>query len=153
MIVRLGLIYAIAARHAMVPKHTKNEVSQMKTLLLSALLVSSALPALAADNPSLTGKWKIHTSVAGNESDHECTLTQTDDAISGTCTTGEMKEVQVTGKVDGTKANWSYESEYDGSPITVKYSAKLNVIDGKFAGTVYVDPYGVDGDFTAAAEK
>ena len=153
MIVRLGLIYAIAARHAMVPKHTKNEVSQMKTLLLSALLVSSALPALAADNPSLTGKWKIHTSVAGNESDHECTLTQTDDAISGTCTSGEMKEVQVTGKVDGTKANWSYESEYDGSPITVKYSAKLNVIDGKFAGTVYVDPYGVDGDFTAAAEK
>jgi hypothetical protein len=153
LIVRLGLIYAIAARHAMVPKHTKNEVSQMKTLLLSALLVSSALPALAADNPSLTGKWKIHTSVAGNESDHECTLTQTDDAISGTCTTGEMKEVQVTGKVDGTKANWSYESEYDGSPITVKYSAKLNVIDGKFAGTVYVDPYGVDGDFTAAAEK
>ena len=153
MIVRLGLIYAIAARHAMVPKHTKNEVSQMKTLLLSALLVSSALPALAADNPSLTRKWKIHTSVAGNESDHECTLTQTDDAISGTCTSGEMKEVQVTGKVDGTKANWSYESEYDGSPITVKYSAKLNVIDGKFAGTVYVDPYGVDGDFTAAAEK
>jgi hypothetical protein len=153
LIVRLGLIYAIAARHAMVPKHTKNEVSQMKILLLSALLVSSALPALAADNPSLTGKWKIHTSVAGNESDHECTLTQTDDAISGTCTSGEMKEVQVTGKVDGTKANWSYESEYDGSPITVKYSAKLNVIDGKFAGTVYVDPYGVDGDFTAAAEK
>jgi hypothetical protein len=153
LIVRLGLIYAIAARHAMVPKHTKNEVSQMKTLLLSALLVSSALPALAADNPSLPGKWKIHTSVAGNESDHECTLTQTDDAISGTCTSGEMKEVQVTGKVDGTKANWSYESEYDGSPITVKYSAKLNVIDGKFAGTVYVDPYGVDGDFTAAAEK
>ena len=125
----------------------------MKILLLSALLVSSALPALAADNATLTGKWKIHTSVAGNESDHECTLTQTDDAIGGTCTTGEMKEVQVTGKVDGTKANWSYESEYDGSPITVKYSAKLNVIDGKFTGTVYVDPYGVDGDFTATAEK
>ena len=65
----------------------------------------------------------------------------------------EMKEVQATGKVDGTKVNWSYESVYDGSPITVKYTAKLNVIDGKFAGTVYVDPYGVDGDFTATAEK
>jgi hypothetical protein len=131
----------------------QNEVSHVKILLLSALLVSSALPALAADNASLTGKWKIHISVAGNESDRDCTLTQKDDAISGTCSGGEKKEVQVTGKVDGTKVNWSYESEYEGSPITVKYSAQLNVIDGKFAGTVYVDPYGVDGDFTAVAEK
>jgi hypothetical protein len=133
--------------------HQKNEVSQMKILLLSALLVSSALPALAADNATLTGKWKIHISVAGNESDRDCTLTQTDDVISGTCTGAEMKEVQVTGKVDGTKVTWSYDSEYDGGPITLKYSAKLNVIDGKFSGTVYVDPYGVDGDFTATAEK
>jgi hypothetical protein len=134
------------------PAH-QNEVSQMKILLLSALLVSSAVPSLAADNATLTGKWKIHNSIAGNESDSECTLTQTDDAISGTCSGAEMKEVQATGKVDGTKVNWQYESVYDGSPITVKYTAKLNVIDGKFAGTVYVDPYGVDGDFTATAEK
>jgi hypothetical protein len=125
----------------------------MKILLLSALLVSSALPSLAADNASLTGKWKIHSNIAGNESGCECTLTQTDDAISGTCTSAEMNEVQATGKVDGTKVNWSYDSVYDGSPITVKYTAKLNVIDGKFTGTVYVDPYGVDGDFTATAVK
>jgi hypothetical protein len=125
----------------------------MKILLLSALLVSSTLPSLAADNASLTGKWKIHSSIAGNESDCECTLTQTDDAISGTCFSAEMKEVQATGKVEGTKVNWSYESVYDGSPITVKYTAKPNVIDGKFTGTVYVDPYGVDGDFTATATK
>jgi hypothetical protein len=134
-------------------KSHQNEVSQMKILLLSALLVSTALPSLAADNASVTGKWKIHRSIAGNESDGECTLTQTADAISGTCSTAEMNEVQATGKVDGTKAIWSYDSVYDGSPITVKYTAKLNVIDGKFSGTVYVDPYGVDGDFTATAEK
>ena len=63
----------------------------MKILLLSALLVSSALPSLAADNASLTGKWKIHSSIAGNESDSECTLTQTDDAISGTCISAERR--------------------------------------------------------------
>ena len=125
----------------------------MKIVLLSALLVSSALPSLAADSASLTGKWKIHINVEGNESDSVCTLTQTEDAISGTCINSEKKEVQAVGKVDGTKATWWYDSVYDGGPITVKYTSELKVIDGKFSGTVHVDPYGVDGDFTAAAEK
>ena len=125
----------------------------MKIVLLSALLVSSALPSLAADSASLTGKWKIHINVEGNESDSVCTLTQAEDAISGTCINSEKKEVQAVGKVDGTKATWWYDSVYDGGPITVKYTSELKVIDGKFSGTVHVDPYGVDGDFTAAAEK
>ena len=125
----------------------------MKILLLSALLVSSALPLLAADNESLTGKWKIHMNVEGNESDNVCILTQKEDAISGTCFSSEMKEVQAVGQVDGTKVSWWYDSVYDGGPITVKYTTKLNVIDGKFSGTVHVDPYGVDGDFTATADK
>jgi hypothetical protein len=125
----------------------------MKILLLSALLVSSALPSLAADDASLTGTWKIHINVEGNESDSVCTLTQTEDAISGTCTNSEMKEVQAVGKVDGTKATWWYDSVYDGGPITVKYATELKVIDGKFSGTVHVDPFGVDGDFTAIAKK
>ena len=78
----------------------------MKIVLLSVLLVSSALPLLAADSASLTGKWKIHINVEGNESDSVCTLTQAEDAISGTCINSEKKEVQAIGKVDGAKVNW-----------------------------------------------
>jgi hypothetical protein len=35
------------------------------------LLASAASVSLAADNASLSGKWKVHSNVAGNESDLE----------------------------------------------------------------------------------
>jgi hypothetical protein len=129
------------------------EVSQMKVLLLSALMVSGTLTSLAADSPSLTGKWKIHSSIAGNDSDSECTLTQTDNDVSGTCKTAEGKDAKATGKVDGAKASWSFESEYNGTPLTIKYTATLDATVGKIAGTVSVDPFGVEGDFTATLDK
>ena len=125
----------------------------MKALFVSALLVSGALTSLAADNASLTGKWKIHSSVAGNDSDSECTLTQTDNDISGTCTTAEGKDANATGKVDGAKVTWSFESDYNGTPLTIKYTATRDAAVGKIAGTVSVDPFGVEGDFTATSEK
>ena len=125
----------------------------MKVLVSAALLMAGALTSLAADNAPLTGKWKIHSSIAGNESDSECTLTQTENDISGTCKTAEGKDSKATGKVDGAKATWSFESDYNGSPLTIKYTAKLDATVVKITGTVSVDPFGVEGDFTATAEK
>lgn len=125
----------------------------MKALLVSALLVSSAIPAVAADAPSVAGKWKIHQSIANNESDNACNLTQTGGDIGGTCKRAEGHELKVTGKVEGTKVTWHYEAEYDGSPLTMTYMATLDSNPEKFAGIVSVDPYGVEGDFTAIADK
>ena len=125
----------------------------MKVLLLSAFLVSSAFTSLAADNPSLTGRWKIHSSIAGNDSDSECTLTQTDADISGTCKTAEGTDSKATGKVDGAKVTWSFGSDYNGTPLTITYKATLGATAEKIAGTVSVDPFGVEGDFTATSEK
>ncbi len=126
----------------------------MKALLLSALLVSFAVPALAADNPTMAGKWKIHSSIAGNDSDSECTLTQTGNDIGGTCKTAEGKDTKAIGKVDGAKVSWQFESEYNGTPLTIKYTATLDpAAAGKIAGTVSVDPFGVDGDFTATLDQ
>ena len=125
----------------------------MRTLLLSALLVCGAATSFAADSPSVTGKWKIHSSIAGNDSDSECTLTQTANDISGTCKTAEGADAKATGKVDGARVTWQFESEYNGTPLTIKYTATLDATAGKIAGTVSVDPFGVEGDFTATAEK
>ncbi len=123
----------------------------MRTLLLSALLACGAVAALAADSPSLTGKWKIHSTIAGNDSDTECTLTQTGNDLSGTCKTAEGKDAKATGKVDGQKVTWQFDSEYNGTPLTITYTATLDATVGKIAGTVSVAPFGVDGDFTAVA--
>jgi hypothetical protein len=121
--------------------------ANMKKTAISVLLVSAFAFAQAQDNSSsLAGKWKIHSSIAGNDSDMTCTFAQTNNDLSGTCVS-EQGNIKLTGKVDGKKVNWSYQSEYNGSPLTVKYEGNLDT--AKIAGTVTVDPFGMSGDFTA----
>jgi catechol 2,3-dioxygenase-like lactoylglutathione lyase family enzyme len=116
----------------------------MKRLLaISAFLFASF--AFAA--PNLTGQWTIHNSIAGNENDQECKLVVTDNKITGSCKSQD-KDLPVTGTVDGNKVSWQYQSEYNGSPLTLIYKATLDD-SNKIAGTVEVQPYGVTGDFTA----
>lgn len=123
----------------------------MRSLILAALLASAAVTCMAADNASLTGKWKIHQSVMGNDSDSDCTFTQKDNDLTGSCT-ADQGSGKIIGKIDGTKVSWSYETEYNGSPLTVKFTGALDSA-GKIAGTVSVEQFGVDGDFTATPVK
>ena len=118
----------------------------MKKLFAATALLFAA-SAFAADAPNLTGKWTIHNSIAGNESDMACTFAQTDNKLSGSCKSND-KDLQVTGSLDGKKLTWKYDSDYNGSPLTLTYTATLEDA-GKFAGTVDVQPFGVTGDFTA----
>ncbi len=122
----------------------------MKTLLASsAILFASS--AFAAGAPGLTGQWSVHNSIAGNESDQECKFIQADDKLTGSCKSGD-KEVQITGGLDGKKVTWKYESEYNGNPLTLVYTATLDD-SGKISGSVEVQPFGVTGDFTATPAK
>lgn len=123
----------------------------MKKLLAASVLVFAS-SAFAAGTPSLTGQWSVHNSIAGNESDQNCTFVQTDNKITGSCKSAEGKDLAVTGSVDGSKVTWQYESEYNGSPLTLVYTATLDE-SGKIAGNVEVQPFSVTGDFTATPSK
>lgn len=133
-----------------VPPQSERRI--MRLLLLSFLLASAAVGASAADNTSLSGKWKIHSSVAGNESDQDCTFTQKDNDLTGSCVS-DRGTVEISGKVDGTKVTWTYKSEYQGNPLTVIYRGTLESTTQKIAGTLSVVEYGVEGDFTATQSK
>lgn len=122
----------------------------MKKLLATGL-VFIASTAFAAAAPNLTGKYTLHQSVAGNDSDSECNFVQTDTKLTGTCK-GQEKDVEIKGTIDGNKANWQYESEYNGTPLTVKFTGTVDD-SGKITGSVDVDPFGVNGDFTATPAK
>ncbi len=124
----------------------------MRTLLVSILMASASVLAVRADNVSLSGKWEVHSNVAGNESDVECTFIQKDNDLGGNCAT-DHGDRPLTGKVDGTKITWSYDSEYEGTPLTVKYSGTIDSAAAKLSGAVSVEQFGVDGDFTAAVSK
>lgn len=119
----------------------------MKTPLLCLVLASAVAVAVAADTPTLSGKWRVHTSIAGNDSDQTCTIIQKENDLTGTCTSTDRGSVDITGKIDGTKIKWSYKSEYNGSPLTVQYEGTFDA--GKIAGSVTVPEFGADGDFTA----
>ncbi len=123
----------------------------MKITLLASLFVFAATSALAATSPSLTGQWTVHNSIAGNESEMECKFVQTESKLTGSCK-GTEKDFQITGSIDGKKLIWKYDSDYNGTPITLTYTATLDD-SGKIAGSVDVDPFGVTGDFTATPSK
>src|ERR1700760_2453489 len=97
--------------------------TNMKTLL--PLVALGAALGFAADAPPLNGKWHVHNSISGNESDQICTFAQKDAGISGSCTS-ERGTVEITGKVDGNKITWSYKSEYEGTPLTVNYAGVID---------------------------
>lgn len=122
-------------------------------ILLIAAATLAGAPALAsgADNASVAGKWHVHDSIAGNDSDTDCTFEQKDADLTGTCKV-ETGSAKITGKVDGKKVVWSYQSEYNGSPLTVKHEGTLNA-DNKITGTASVPDYSVDGDFSATQAK
>jgi len=122
----------------------------MKKFIATVTLLFAST-AFAAGTPSLSGQWTVHNDIAGNESDQECKFVQTENKLTGTCKNND-KEVQISGSVDGNKVNWKYESEYNGTPLTLTYSGASDE-SGKLSGTVNVDPFGVTGDFTAAPTK
>src|SRR5260370_553341 len=116
----------------------------MKIFLATfALLFASS--AFGAQN--LTGHWAIHNNIAGNENDLDCELVATDNKITGSCKS-QNKNLPVTGAVDGNQVTWQFQSEYNGSPLTLIYKATLDD-SNKIAGTVEVQPYGITGDITA----
>jgi hypothetical protein len=90
-------------------------------------------------------------SVGGTENDSVCTFVQKDDALTGSCTSDQGK-VEITGTVDGKKVAWSYKSEYQGTPLTVKFDGTVDAAM-KMSGSVDVPEFSAGGDFTATQSK
>lgn len=123
----------------------------MKNLLLTLSLASASLAGAAAENAPFSGKWAVHTSIAGNEVDQDCTFQQEGGVLSGSCTS-ERGSVEIKGKAEGNAVSWEYKSEYSGTPLVVAYKGKLGE-DAKIQGSVSVDAFSVEGEFTAARGK
>lgn len=122
----------------------------MKKLLIPSLLLL-ATSAFGAAATNIAGQWKVHNSVAGNESDQDCTFAVAEKKITGSCKS-EDRTVDVTGNVDGNKVTWKYDFDFNGSNLTIVYTATLGETE-KVAGEIEVQPMGVKGEFTAAPAK
>lgn len=130
------------------PTNFTRKVIAMKIILSTALLLATST-ALAAP-PDITGKWTIHSSISGNDSDMTCSFTRAEAKLTGSCK-GD-KDTPITGSVDGSKVTWKFDTEHDGAPLTLTYTGTLSDSE-KFTGNVDVQPYGITGDFTATPSK
>jgi hypothetical protein len=111
------------------------------------MFMTSVAIASATDAPSVNGKWKVHSDIAGNESDITCTFVQAGNDLTGNCDTDQGK-YDLTGKVDGKKIKWSFKSEYNGTPLTITYDGVIDA-SNKISGTTAVPDFGVEGEFSA----
>lgn len=131
-------------------RHLDQKGKFMKIVLLSSFVALASLLS-AGENPSISGKWQVHSSVAGTENDMVCTFTQKDDTLSGNCSSDQGK-FEITGTVNGNKVAWSYKSEYQGTPLTVKFDGAVDAAM-KMTGSVDVPEFSAGGDFTATQSK
>lgn len=113
-------------------------------------LLAVSTSAVAADL-SVAGKWDVSTSIAGNDGTSVCTFTQKETALTGTCT-GDDGDHAITGKIDGNKVTWEYKTDYNGQPLTIAFTGTVDS-DKQFAGTVDVEPMGVNGEFSAKRKQ
>jgi opacity protein-like surface antigen len=119
----------------------------MKLKRLGMFLVCAVATSAFAADVTMAGKWTVSVSVSGNEGTADCTFVQTGSDLSGSCV-GQDGEHKLTGKVDGNKLTFQYEIDYNGTPLTLGYSATVTDPD-QITGVVSVQPVNVDGDFTA----
>jgi len=68
----------------------------------------------------------IHQNIANNESDQQCTFTQTDNVIACSCKSAEGKVLPVTGSIDGAKVTWKYDSDFNGTLLMLTNTATLD---------------------------
>jgi len=94
----------------------------------------ATLAASAQQTAKMSGKWTIHNSIMGNETEHTCMFTQNANEFTATCEGSRT----LSGKIDGSKVTWELKSKYNGSPITLDYTGQF-ASDGKIAGTVTVE--------------
>ncbi len=124
-----------------------------RVLLVAGLMVavSSSLPAAGPMTASAgsTGTWKVVGDVQGVPVLLSCSLVEADLKLTGTCVDDQQKSHPLAGGVKDQTVTWAFNTEYEGTPITVTLVGVLDPAGAKMAGTIGVDPMGVDGSFVA----
>lgn len=127
----------------------------MKTLIFNTLfiLALTALPVLAGDAPA-SGVWKISGDVSGNVVEATCVIKEEKDKkLSGSCKASDGVESKITGTVKEKKVQWTFDRDFNGTAITLTFNGDLDDKASKMTGKIDVQPFGVEGDFTAEKEE
>ena len=115
--------------------------------MLLALTLVASLHAAATD--SISGKWQLKGDVVGNPINTVCEIAQSGTKITGVCSSMAPggPDTPITGEVKGDSVTFSHGGDYQGTALTIVYSAKHTA--NKLEGTINVKPFDAAGSFTA----
>ena len=114
-------------------------------LAIAAAAIALMIPAIASAEPQT---WNVKSDIAGIQFTLKCNLDIADGKLSGPCINSmDGKPVQATGTYTDTTSEFSYDTEYQGSPIKVTYKGQMQS-DGTVKGTM--EAGGAEGTFTGA---
>ena len=112
-----------------------------------------AAPAPAQVTPVAGDTWKVTGDVQGTGVYMTCILAEKDHKLTGTCAgAGGETPRKLTGDVTDKGLAWKFDSEYQGTPITISMTGAKSEDGTKMTGTMAVDPMGVDGTFSAVKQ-
>jgi len=120
-----------------------------RLMLLVAALFCMNVHAATVAAPSSTGTWNVTGDVQGVPVILSCALVEADHKLTGSCVDAENKTHAVTGDVKEMTLTWAFDTEYEGTPITVSLAGTMDATGAKMAGTMFVTPMSVDGTFSA----
>ncbi len=113
--------------------------------IFNVLLLLAAVPAAASDIP---GVWRIQGSVGGQNVTSVCNLKQQGEKVTGSCAMDGEQPVDVVGSVKADKVMLQYGIDDGGTNIIISFNGTLNS-PSEMKGEVFVDPYEMQGTFTA----
>ena len=121
----------------------------MKLRILAALAALS-IPGVAAA-ADVSGAWKVSTNANGQALTINCSLAQAAAALSGTCGLADGSETpaQLTGTVDGDKAAWAYDVDFQGQKLHVSFAG---MVDSPTAMSGEMEVFGSKSPFTAVKQ-
>jgi hypothetical protein len=118
-------------------------------LLLSPALLAQALSD-AAPKASPLGSWKVDGDVQGTPVKMTCVLAEAEQKVTGTCTDPARGAARpLAGEITAKGVVWSFDTDYQGTPITVWLTGTVSDDGEKMSGSISVDPMNANGTFTA----
>jgi len=112
-------------------------------------------PTVAAGPSAAAGTWKVNGDVQGVGVVMTCVLTEADHKLSGTCTgAGDDPTARpVIGQITDKGAAWSFDSQYQGTPITLTMTGEIATGGTKMNGSIAVAPFDAYGTFAAVKQQ
>jgi hypothetical protein len=119
---------------------------------------ANSTPQMEAASPtplSAAGTWKVEGDVQGNPVKMTCVLAEADHKLTGTCTgAGDDPTARpLLGQVTDKGLAWRFDSQYQGTPITLTMTGELATGGTKMNGSIAVSPFDAYGTFAAVKQQ